>query len=69
VQKHLGDPSPAHTVARETGLRPDNVRQIDRRLRVRLQQLAARDATFAPLVGLGWFDDPHPSGTRLGRVA
>ena len=36
VQKHLGDPSPARTVAAATGLTPANVRQIDRRVRCKL---------------------------------
>jgi hypothetical protein len=66
VQKHLGDPSPALTVGREMGLRPDHVRQIDRRMRVRLQRLAQDDPRYGPLIGLGWFDPPHPA---LRRVA
>lgn len=39
TQKSLGDPSPAHTVGREFGLRPANVRQIDRRVRSKLAKL------------------------------
>lgn len=38
VQKRLGDPSPALTVAAMFELTPDNVRQIDRRVRARLDQ-------------------------------
>lgn len=36
VQKHLGDPSPANTVARIFDLTAANVRQIDRRVRQKL---------------------------------
>lgn len=66
VQKHLGDPSPAQTVGREMGLRPDHVRQIDRRMRVRLLRLAQNDPRYAALIGLGWFDPPD---LTLDRVA
>ncbi|MBC8364687.1 MAG: hypothetical protein H8E59_06765 [Actinobacteria bacterium] len=38
-QKGLGDPSPSHTVGRIYALRPDNVRQIYRRARKRMQGL------------------------------
>jgi len=38
VQKRLGDPSPAVTVATMFDLRPANVRQIDRRVRMKLEQ-------------------------------
>jgi len=37
VQKRLGDPSPAVTVATMFDLRPANVRQIDRRVRTKLE--------------------------------
>ena len=38
MQKRLGDPSPAITVADMFKLSPDNVRQIDRRVRQRLER-------------------------------
>lgn len=41
VQKQLGDPSPALTVAAMFGLSPANVRQIDRRVRKRLAASAS----------------------------
>jgi hypothetical protein len=44
VQKRLGDPSPANTVAAMFSLSPANVRQIDRRVRQRLE-----DSPFAEL--------------------
>lgn len=40
VQKRLGDPSPANTVASMFKLSPANVRQIDRRVRQRLEDHA-----------------------------
>ncbi len=49
VQKHLGDPSPANTVGSMFELTPANVRQIDRRVRTRLQ---ASDA-LPPRVAAG----------------
>lgn len=58
-QKALGDPSPAHTVAAQLGLRPDNVRQIDHRVRGRIIALAARDERFTPLLALPWLGDGH----------
>jgi hypothetical protein len=54
IQAANGDPSPAHTVAELFGLRPDHVRQIDHRLRGKLDHLARTDPTFAPLAGLPW---------------
>lgn len=39
TQKALGDPSPANTVAAQFGLQPANVRQIDARVRRRLDAL------------------------------
>lgn len=39
TQKHLGDQSPAHTVASIFGLSPSNVRQIDTRVRRRVREL------------------------------
>ena len=49
-----GDRSPAHTVAAMFSLTPANVRQIDRRVRTKLQALAAADERFAPLADLPW---------------
>lgn len=54
IQKRSGDASPAHTVAAEFGLSPENVRQIDRRVRRRLQALVATDDRFAGLRTLRW---------------
>ena len=54
IQKRSGDASPAHTVAAEFGLTPENVRQIDSRVRRRLRALIDTDARFAVLAGLGW---------------
>ncbi len=52
VQVALGDPSPAVTVARMYGMQPAAVRQQNRRMRVRLRQLADREPRFAPLADL-----------------
>lgn len=52
VQAALGDPSPAVTVSRMTGVRPDTVRQTVKRVLDRLRRLAAADPHFAPLAGL-----------------
>lgn len=52
VQAALGDPSPAVTVGRMTGVRPDTVRQIVKRLLDRLRHLAMADPRFAPLADL-----------------
>ncbi len=49
VQQSQGDPSPSHTVADATGLRPDNVRQIVSRTRRRFADLAGSDARFEDL--------------------
>lgn len=62
-QKALGDPSPAHTVGAELGLRPDNVRQIDHRVRGRIVALAGRDDRFAPLLALPWLGDVEAGAT------
>ena len=53
-QAASGDMSPAHTVGAMFGLRPDHVRQIDRRVRMRLSDLALADATYGALIGLPW---------------
>ena len=42
TQKSLGDPSPAITVGTQFGLKPDNVRQIDARVRKKLAGPAIR---------------------------
>jgi hypothetical protein len=52
VQAALGDPSPAVTVGRMSGVRPDTVRQTVKRVLDRLRRLAASDPHFAPLAGL-----------------
>lgn len=52
AQAAAGDPSPAVTVAREHGLRPDAVRQVTKRVLDRLRALAAVDERFAPLADL-----------------
>lgn len=54
IQRAAGDPSPSVTVARATRLRPDNVRQIDCRLRRKLRALAEGDPHYAPLSDLAW---------------
>ena len=54
LQKRLGDASPAHTVAAEFGLAPDNVRQIDHRMRRNIRRLAERDDRYVPLLGIPW---------------
>jgi hypothetical protein len=55
VQKALGDQSPAKTVAALFGLTPVNVRQIARRVRLRLTERIRTDAELAPLRSLRWF--------------
>jgi hypothetical protein len=52
LQRSLGDQSPAVTIGPSVGLRPDAVRQVLRRIRVRLTALAEQDARYAPLVDL-----------------
>ena len=54
LQLDLGDPSPSHVVAELFGLRPANVRQIYRRMRVRLAELVATDPTYAALEEVRW---------------
>jgi DNA-directed RNA polymerase specialized sigma24 family protein len=49
VQQDADDPSPSVTVAAAFGLTPDNVRQIARRVRVRLVGLADSDRRYAGL--------------------
>lgn len=52
LQRSLGDASPAVTIGPEVGLRPDAVRQVLRRVRVRLSALAEREPRYAPLIDL-----------------
>lgn len=56
VQKALGDRSPANTVAEMFDLSPANVRQIDRRIRLKLSELKANDSAYAPLARLSWVE-------------
>lgn len=48
-QEAAGDPSPAVTVGRRHGMKPDAVRQAACRVRRRLRILAATEGRFAPL--------------------
>ena len=52
MQAGQGDPSPAATVARAKGVKPDSVRQTCKRLVDRVNDLAATDPYFAPLADL-----------------
>ena len=52
VQVSLGDRSPAVTVAGLLGIRPEAVRQQHRRVRLRVQRLAAEEPRFATLAAL-----------------
>ena len=52
MQAGQGDPSPAVTVARAKGIKPDSVRQTCKRLVDRVHDLAATDPYFAPLADL-----------------
>lgn len=54
AQRSLGDPSPANTVAAMFDLSPANVRQIDRRVRIKLGRLAVDDQSYAALRSLDW---------------
>lgn len=54
IQIADGDPSPSHTVAESHGLSPTNVRQIDRRIRVKIKRLAAQEASYSVLEDLRW---------------
>ena len=56
LQKCSGDPSPAHTVAALHDLTAVNVRQIDRRMRVRLAALSAAEERIARIARLPWVD-------------
>jgi hypothetical protein len=52
LQRSLGDASPAVTVGPHVGLRPDAVRQVLRRVRRRLHELAELEPRYAPLADL-----------------
>lgn len=52
MQASQGDPSPAVTVARAYGLRPDAVRQTCKRVVDRVRHLSDHDPYFAPLADL-----------------
>lgn len=52
LQAGLGDPSPALTVGREVGMRPDAVRQVVKRTLDRLRTLADSEERFAPLADI-----------------
>jgi hypothetical protein len=52
LQRSLGDASPAVTIGPDVGLKPDAVRQVLRRVRVRLSALAEKEPRYAPLVDL-----------------
>lgn len=52
LQRSLGDASPAVTVGPQVGLRPDAVRQVLRRVRRRLHELAEVEPRYAPLADL-----------------
>lgn len=54
MQRADGDPSPSHTVAHKHGLQAANVRQIDRRIRLKIQNLANSDDEFNELKDLPW---------------
>ena len=60
LQAAMGDPSPAHTVGAQFGLRADHVRQIDRRVRARLQALSGRVARYASLSEWPWVTGRAP---------
>lgn len=52
LQRSLGDGSPAVTIGPAVGLRPDAVRQVLRRVRRRLHELAEAEPRFAGLTDL-----------------
>jgi hypothetical protein len=54
LQKELGDPSPSQVVAREFGLTPANVRQIDCRMRRKLAAIVATTPDYAELRDVRW---------------
>jgi len=52
LQRSLGDASPAVTIGPSVGLRPDAVRQVLRRVRRRLHELAEAEPRYAALTDL-----------------
>ena len=52
LQRSLGDASPAVTIGPSVGLRPDAVRQVLRRVRRRLHELAEAEPRYAVLTDL-----------------
>jgi len=56
VQKALGDPSPSHTVADMVGLQAANIRQIDTRMRKKVQRLVSVDDRFHSLKESAWLN-------------
>jgi hypothetical protein len=58
-------------VAGQFGIRPDLVRQIDRRTRAKLAALAATDDKFASLQDLPWVTGrrPPPTGAPAAGMA
>jgi len=52
LQRSLGDGSPAVTIGPSVGLRPDAVRQVLRRVRRRLHELAETEPRYAGLTDL-----------------
>ena len=55
-QLALDDTQSSHTVGAMFELNPDNVRQIDRRVRKKLSALRRSDPTFAGLVDVPWVE-------------
>lgn len=52
MQALAGDPSPAVTIARQLGMKPDAVRQVAHRMRVRLRATVAEHPRFRVLADL-----------------
>ena len=65
VQQALGDPSPAETVARITGLKPPAVRQIVCRARDRLRLTVGRDDRFNAIAHIALLQPPPSRPHRL----
>ncbi len=55
IQKGLGDPSPAITVAQMFAVTPGNVRQIFRRQKAKVAAVIASDQRFETLREIEWF--------------
>lgn len=67
IQKAFGDPSPARTVAAQFAMSEANVRQIDRRIRVKLSEVVAGDERFGPLRAIPWLDRDVLGGDDAAR--